>query len=59
MISELYEKVELNYKDIEPYFIYLTLIPEQIPSGEKFQNIDYKYLINNITLNIYFLYYNS
>lgn len=47
-ISELYEKVELNYKDIEPYFIYLTLIPEQIPSGEKFQNIDYKYLINNI-----------
>ena len=47
-IFELCKKVGLNYKDIEPYFIYLTLIPEQIPSGEKFKNIDYKYLIDNI-----------
>lgn len=47
-IEEICKKVELVYKDIEGIFIYLTLIPEQISSGEKFKNITYKNLIDKV-----------
>lgn len=46
------KKINLDYNDIKMKFIYLTLIPEQITSGEKFVNKTYKDLLNSITVDI-------
>ena len=40
------------YEDLETRFIYLTLIPEQIPTGEEFINVTYKDLLEKVNLEI-------
>lgn len=45
-------KINLEYKDINKKFIYLTLIPEQIPTGEKFINKTYKDLLDTVNVDI-------
>lgn len=44
--------LELKNKDLIKEFIFLTLIPEQIPTGDKFKNITYKDLIENVDVDI-------
>ena len=44
--------LELKNKDLTTEFIFLTLIPEQIPTGDNFKNITYKDLIENVDVDI-------
>ena len=45
-------KINLNYNSVNKKFVYLTLVPEQIPSGEKFVNKTYKDLVDKVNVNI-------
>ncbi|UXZ09766.1 hypothetical protein F1C14_01815 [Clostridium perfringens] len=53
-ISDLLKnpKISLKNKNIKTIFLYLTLIPEQVPSGEAFKNITYKDLISKVKVDI-------
>lgn len=48
----LSKKINLEYNSVSKKFIYLTLIPEQIPSGEKFVNKTYKDLLKLVNVEI-------
>lgn len=41
-----------NNRHIETKFIFLTLIPEQIPTGNSFENITYKDILEKINIEI-------
>ncbi|MEG2936505.1 MAG: hypothetical protein RR844_08450, partial [Clostridium sp.] len=45
-------KIKLDYEKVKFEFVYLTLIPEQIPSGEKFVNRIYKDILEKVNINI-------
>lgn len=45
-------KINLKNKHIKKIFLFLTLIPEQVPSGEAFKNITYKDLIYKVKVDI-------
>ncbi|HBI7045330.1 PD-(D/E)XK nuclease family protein [Clostridium perfringens] len=53
-ISDLLKnpKINLKNKNIKTIFLFLTLIPEQVPSGEAFKNITYKDLISKVKVDI-------
>ena len=48
----LNNKINLDYNNVSKKFIYLTLIPEQIPSGNKFINKTYRDLIELVDIEI-------
>ena len=48
----LNNKINLEYNNVSKKFIYLTLIPEQIPSGDKFVNKTYRDLIEFVDIEI-------
>ena len=48
----LNNKINLEYNNVSKKFIYLTLIPEQIPSGEKFVNKTYRDLLEVVNVEI-------
>ena len=48
----LNNKINLEYNNVSKEFIYLTLIPEQIPSGEKFVNKTYRDLLEVVNVEI-------
>lgn len=45
-------KINLEYETIKTKFIYLTLIPEQIPTGDKFINKTYKDIVEKVNVKI-------
>ncbi|HHD2798783.1 TPA: PD-(D/E)XK nuclease family protein, partial [Clostridium perfringens] len=53
-ISDLVKnpKINLKNKNIKTIFLFLTLIPKQVPSGEAFKNITYKDLISKVKVDI-------
>lgn len=48
----LNNKINLEYNNVSKKFIYLTLIPEQIPSGERFVNKTYRDLLELVNVEI-------
>lgn len=48
----LNNKIKLDYNNMSKKFIYLTLIPEQIPSGGNFVNKTYRALLDLINVEI-------
>lgn len=48
----LSNKLNLDYNNVSNKFIYLTLIPEQLPSGEKFVNKTYRDLLELVNVEI-------
>lgn len=53
-IKELSENPKIGFKNrvIKEKLLFLTLIPETIPTSEKFINITYKHLIENVNIEI-------
>ncbi|MEG2811459.1 MAG: hypothetical protein RR912_02985 [Clostridium sp.] len=53
-IRELCLKNDINmdYKNISTKFIYLTLLPEQIPTGDMFINKTYKDILDDVNVDI-------
>lgn len=48
----LNNKIKLDYNNVSKKFIYLTLIPEQIPSGGNFVNKTYRDLLELVNVEI-------
>ena len=48
----LNNKINLEYNNVSKKFIYFTLIPEQIPSGERFVNKTYRDLLELVNVEI-------
>ena len=48
----LNNKINLEYNNVSKKFIYFTLIPEQIPSGERFVNKMYRDLLELVNVEI-------
>ena len=48
----LNNKINLEYNNVSKKFIYFTIIPEQIPSGERFVNKTYRDLLELVNVEI-------